>query len=139
MKANPDGHPVRLVKSPKVKAAELRSWRVPMGRPMMVTRAKATLRQTLGVCIRAKTTGRYAQYTPQKMRMAQYNPKVCAAVGEKSWLLSETAAKKMVAQAHANDDTAETLPRNELSIMSACSLIQRVTHIPPAMREGCGI
>jgi hypothetical protein len=49
MNANPDGQPVRFVHPPKVNSAVL-SWdRRAIGRPMIVTSARATLRMTLGV------------------------------------------------------------------------------------------
>lgn len=60
-KANPDGHPVRFVHPPNVNWAVL-SWdRRAIGRPMIVTRAKATLRTTLGVCNRANAVVQYPQ------------------------------------------------------------------------------
>jgi hypothetical protein len=61
MNANPLGHPVRLVNPAKVNSAVLSSPFRAMGRPMMVARASATLRTTLGVCIRAKVPVKYAQ------------------------------------------------------------------------------
>ena len=89
-----------------------------MGKPMMVTSANSKFSTTLGVWSRANKVGKYAQYTPQKARMAMYRPKVCAAVEPNSGSLSDTAAKNKVAQAHARDETAETLPRKDESGVS---------------------
>ena len=59
--AKPDGHPVRLVQPPKVNCAVLSWVRRAIGRPIIVTSARAILRITLGVCNRANAVVKKAQ------------------------------------------------------------------------------
>lgn len=82
---------------------------------MMVTSANRTLRTTLGVCNLANAVVQYPQKTPQKMSIPQYSPNLAYTVTEDSGSCKEAAAKKIPEHAQARDETADTLPKNELS------------------------
>jgi hypothetical protein len=53
------------------------------------------------------------------MRIPQYRPNFAYTVTVKAGSWSEAAAKKIPEHAQARDETADTLPRNELSTPSA--------------------